>query len=93
MGASTRCLDSAEAIANCLTNVVINPIIALIFAAGLLVFVYGIVEFMWGMQGGEADKSKGKQHMLWGIIGMFIMVAAYTILKIVANTINAPLPH
>ncbi len=83
--------DVAHSLVAKLDTYVINPIIALIFAAGLLVFIFGIVEFMWEMQGGEATgKEKGKQHMLWGIIGMFIMVGAYAILKIVANTISVP---
>jgi hypothetical protein len=71
---------------------VLDPIFALIFAAGLLVFIFGIIEFMWEMQGEASAKEKGKQHMLWGIIGMFIMVAAYTIIHIVANTIGASVP-
>ncbi len=59
-----------------------------------MVFVFGIVEFLWEIQGGEAtSKEKGKQHMLWGIIGMFIMVAAYTIVHIVANTLGVTVPQ
>ena len=78
----------AHALVTKLTDVIINPLIALIFAAGLLVFIFGVVEFMWEIQGEVSSKEKGKQHMLWGIIGMFIMVASYTILQIVANTLG-----
>ena len=82
----------AHGLADKLTSVIIDPIIALIFAAGLLVFIYGIVEYIWGLSNETESKETGKQHMLYGIIGMFIMVASYTILKIIANTINVPLP-
>lgn len=74
------------------TSVVINPILALIFAAGLLVFISGVVEYMWGLSKGEGSSSEGKRHMLWGIVGMFVMTAAYAIIKIVANTIGVTLP-
>lgn len=75
------------------SDVIINPILALLFAAGLLVFVWGVIEFLAGQNGiGEGAGNKGKMHMLWGIIGMFIMVAAYTILKLIANTLNVQLP-
>lgn len=90
---SGKCIESAQALVGCLTDVVINPILALIFAAGLLVFVFGVVEFMVGLSGETGEKKEaGKRHMLWGIVGMFIMAAAYSILKIIANTIHVTLP-
>lgn len=79
---------SASQLADKLSSVIINPLIALIFAAGLLVFIFGIVEYMWGLSTETDSKEHGKMHMLWGILGMFIMTAAYAILKIVANTIG-----
>jgi hypothetical protein len=67
---------------------ILNPILALIFAIGLLVFIYGIVEFLWGLSisGGENPKETGRKHMLWGIAGMFIMASALTIVNIIRNT-------
>ena len=75
-----------------LTNVLVNPIIALIFAAGLLVFIWGIVQFLWGLSTETKTKNEGKKHMIYGIIGMFIMVVAYTILQLIGNTVGAPVP-
>ncbi|HWB34119.1 MAG TPA: hypothetical protein VG753_02280 [Candidatus Paceibacterota bacterium] len=86
--ASGQCLESANQFAACLTRVVINPIIALVFAAGLLIFVYGIVEFLMALNSEAGERDKGKRHMLYGILGMFIMVSAYAILNIVANTLG-----
>jgi len=77
---------------NKFTSVIINPILALMFAAGLVVFVWGVVEFLAGQNGIGEGAANGKRHMLWGIIGMFIMVAAYAILKIIANSLNVQLP-
>jgi hypothetical protein len=79
-------MDATTELVNKLNQYVINPILALVFAAGLLVFIFGIVEFLWN--GEASNKGQGKQHMLWGLIGMFIMVAAYSILKIVVNTVG-----
>ena len=88
VGASDRCTNSPEAFAGCLSTVIINPLLALIFALGLLVFVWGIVEFMWGMSTEAGKKDEGKKHMLWGLVGMFVMVAAYAIIKIIASTLG-----
>lgn len=73
-----------------LNAVIINPILALMFAAGFLVFVWGVVEFLAGQNGIGEGASNGKRHMLWGIIGMFIMVAAYAILQIVNRSLGSP---
>ncbi|HYF12824.1 MAG TPA: hypothetical protein VD928_00800 [Candidatus Paceibacterota bacterium] len=82
------CSQNAEALIGCVVDVIINPIIALIFAAGLVVFIWGLVEFMWGLSTDAEGKNDGKRHMLWGIIGMFIMFAAFGILRLIANTIG-----
>ncbi len=75
-----------QTLVNNVTRVIINPIIALLFAAGLVVFVWGLVEFLWGQSShGEHGADEGKQHMLWGIIGMFIMAVAFTMLSFIAD--------
>lgn len=74
-----------------LAEVLVNPLIALFFAAGLLVFIWGIVQFIWGLSTETDSKEDGKWHMVWGIVGMFIMVAAYSILQIIGRTVGAPL--
>ncbi len=86
-------MDAANELARKVTEVVINPLIALIFAVGLLVFVWGMVEYVWSLSSNAKNKEQGKQHMLWGLIGMFVMVASYAIIKIVASTLNVSLPH
>ena len=80
-------MTTAQLAAN-LTRVIINPLIALIFAIGLLVFVWGLIEFLIGIniQGDSEKTENGKRHMLWGVIGMFVMVAAYALFNwVVAN--------
>jgi hypothetical protein len=74
-------------IAQRLTNLIVNPLIALIFAAGLLVFFWGVIEFLLAINAdGHSSKEDGKMHMLWGLIGMFVMVAAYALFNfLVAN--------
>jgi hypothetical protein len=71
-----------------ISQVIINPILALLFAGALLVFIFGIVEFLWGLNQKAGSIEKGRQHMIWGVIGMFIMIAAYTIIRIIGNTVG-----
>jgi hypothetical protein len=75
-----------------ITAALINPALALVFAAGLLVFIYGLVEFMWGLSQETDKRQTGKQHMLWGLVGMFVMVTALAIIKIIASVVGGTLP-
>lgn len=64
---------------------ILNPIIGLMFAIAVVVFIYGIVEFILGAYN-EDRKSAGKKHMIWGVIGMFIMVSAFGIVNLFIST-------
>ena len=80
-------MTAASQLLNRLVDYIINPTILLIFAAGLFMFMLGLVEFMWSLRGGEI-KNEGKQHMLWGTIGMLIMVSVYGIIALIDETFN-----
>ncbi|MSR71012.1 hypothetical protein EXS62_03155 [Candidatus Kaiserbacteria bacterium] len=88
----TKCTNGTEALVNCLAQYVINPLLLLLFAIGMLVFVYGTVEFMAGLSELNDKKEEGKKHMLWGLVGMFVMAAAYAIVKLIANTVGTNIP-
>lgn len=64
----------------------IDPMILIVFTAGFLLFVWGIVEFLLSLREGGEGQSEGKQHMLWGIIGMLVMVSVYGIISLIDNT-------
>lgn len=66
---------------------VLNPLIFFLFAAALAYFLYGLVEFI-SNAGNEDALNKGKQHMLWGIIGMFIMMSVFGIMQLIINTLG-----
>lgn len=68
-------------------RLIINPIIYLLFAIGLVYFLYGMVEFIAGADN-EEKRMVGKNHMLWGIVGLGIMLGVWTILQIVINTLG-----
>ncbi len=76
-----------------LTTVIIDPLLALLFAAGLLVFMWGVFQFLVGVSNESDEKEEGKKHMLWGVLGMFIMVAALAIIRIITSTFGLSLPR
>lgn len=68
-----------------LNAVIINPLIFLLFAAASVYFVYGLLQFVMNSSNDEA-REKGKRHMVYGLVGLFIMVAVYGILNMLLGT-------
>ena len=66
---------------------IINPAIEFLFIVATVIFLWGVLEFI----AGASDKTKrqtGKDHMLYGFIGLVIMFGVYGIITIVTNTFN-----
>src|SRR3989344_2974168 len=78
-------MDAAQTVLNKFVDYLVNPAIVVLFSFGLLVFVFGLVEFMLDLSKGS-DTAKGKSHMLWGIVGMLIMVSVFGIIRLISDT-------
>jgi len=70
-----------------ITEYIIDPIILLLFGLGFLYFLWGIAKFIWNADS-EVARKEGADHMIWGIVGMFIMVAAFGIISLIKNSIG-----
>src|ERR1035437_6662652 len=68
-------------------KIIINPLIILLFALALAYFLWGLFEFLSNTEE-EAKRTAGKQHMLYGVIGITIMMGVWAILSIITNTLN-----
>ena len=66
---------------------IINPAIGFIFALALALFIFGIVEFLIN-KNSESGRTTGKQHAIWGIIGMSIMIGAFGIVNLIIGTLS-----
>ena len=68
-------------------TMIINPLIYFLFALAVVFFLYGVLEFLMNQEN-EEKKTTGKRHMLWGIMGIAIMLGVWTILGMIINTFN-----
>lgn len=66
---------------------IINPLIKLLFALAIGYFLWGVTNFLLNSDN-EGEREKGKAHMLWGIIGITIMMGVWGILNLIINTLN-----
>ncbi|MEK7561076.1 MAG: hypothetical protein AAB539_03920 [Patescibacteria group bacterium] len=64
----------------------INPVIVLLFAVATVVFIWGIIQYViGGTQGSQGRLGSGKNVIIWGIIGMFIMASAWGMVKLLCD--------
>lgn len=57
----------------------------LILAAAVLFFLWGVFQFV--MAAGDEDaRTKGRQHIIYGLIGIAVMVSVWGLVKILTNT-------
>lgn len=81
LGYFTNLLSQAQ-------TIITNILLPLIFAAALLVFLWGVFNFfVWG--GGNEDKrEEGKKFMLYGLIGLAVMVAVWGIVNLLISILG-----
>jgi len=66
---------------------IINPIIGVLFALALLYFLYGLVTFIANADN-VSKKGEAQSHMIWGLVGLVVMVSAWAIIQISLNTVG-----
>lgn len=78
---------SVDSFVASINRIIINPIIVFLFGLAVVYFLYGIFQFVANGNDEEA-RTKGKSHMIWGVIGMVIMMGVFAILNMIMSTFN-----
>ena len=66
-------------------DVILFPTIGLLSALALLIFIFGAFQYVVRAND-PAARQQGIKHITWGIVGLVVMLSAYTILLLFANT-------
>lgn len=67
-------------------NTINNILVPVLFAVAFIVFLWGAFDtFILGAND-ESVKEKGKNLMLWGLIGFFVMVSVWGLVNILTGT-------
>ena len=83
--AQQRAAQEAASFVGILNDVVIFPLIALLSAVAFFVFLWGCAQYVFNATNDQA-RQQGVKHITYGIIGLIVMLSAFTILTIVATT-------
>ncbi len=63
----------------------LSSLIPLIIGLAVLVFLMGIAKYIWH-GGNETKREEGKTFMIWGIVGLFVMVSFWGIIELLDQT-------
>lgn len=59
----------------------------IVVGIALLGFFWGLVEFIFAA--GDAEKKdKGKTHMIWGLVALFVMVSVWGLVRFIGQAFN-----
>jgi hypothetical protein len=83
--AASEAQEVAQDFLGKINEAILFPLITLMMALALLIFLYGAFEYVKGASN-DSDRETGKRHLLWGTIGMLVMLSAMSILYVAAGT-------
>lgn len=67
---------------------IVTPLIYLLFALATAYFIYGVLVFIKNAESPE-KRLDGQKSMLWGVVGIFIMISVKGIINLILRTIGA----
>lgn len=68
-------------------NNIVNPVVYLLIALAVIYFLYGMFQFIRNADD-TTKRKEGYDHMIWGVIGLFIMLSAKGIINLILSTMG-----
>ena len=65
-----------------INDAMLQPIVLLLMALAVGYFLYGVMKFVKD-QSSEDAQQEGKKHMMWGVVGLAIMLSVWGILNFI----------
>lgn len=70
------------------TDIINNIAVPLIFALAFVIFIWGVFKYFIMGGGDEEAREKGRDLMIWGLLGFFFMISVWGLVNLVVNTID-----
>jgi hypothetical protein len=86
--ASAATITNISDVGSFIINTINNILVPVIFAIAFIVFLWGAFETFIIGANDPGVKDKGKNYMLWGLIGFFVMVSVWGLVNILTGTVS-----
>jgi magnesium-transporting ATPase (P-type) len=63
-------------------------ILTILVGLTILVFMYGLMKYMYKGQGSDTARTEGRKLMLWGVIGIFVITSTWALVAIFASFVG-----
>lgn len=80
-------MNAVDTLVGKIVDAIVNPILTLFFVLSVLLFLFGMIRFLFNRVSAK-EQEDGKQHMIWGVVGMAIMVSAWAIVNLLQATLT-----
>jgi hypothetical protein len=79
--------DGVDDFIHSVNEAILNPVIKLLFALAFIYFLWGVAQMILNADS-EEGRTTGRDHIMWGVIGMTIMFSVWGIMNLVLRTIG-----
>lgn len=86
--AATQLQNGADSLAQKMAVVILTPIVELLGVLAVVYFLIGVLQYIINSDN-EDGIERAKKYMMWGLIGMFIMVSAWGFIGLIEGTISS----
>ncbi|MCF7834248.1 MAG: pilin [Candidatus Pacebacteria bacterium] len=68
----------------CNVSTILSKLIPLLISVGVIIFIWGVVLYVIG--GGDEAKTKGRDRMLWGLVGLAVIAGMWGLVAMINTT-------
>lgn len=80
-------MNAVNTLVSKIVDVIILPLVGLVFAVAVVVFIWGVVSMMINSDD-PAKHEQGRNHVIWGVVGIAVMISVFGIIRFVAQTVG-----
>ncbi|MDE1919746.1 MAG: hypothetical protein KGH56_03580 [Patescibacteria group bacterium] len=85
---SAATISNISDVGSFIINTINGVLVPVLFAVAFIVFIWGAFDVFILGANSEEVKDKGKNLMLWGLIGFFVMVSVWGLVNILTGTVS-----
>lgn len=75
----------------CKIGDILNILIPILIVLAVVIFIWGVITYVVG--GDEEAKKKGRMRMVWGIVGIAVIVALWGLVRVLTRTFGVDRPE
>lgn len=76
--------SSAQHIIDRVLDGAVIPALNLLIVVATIIFIWGVIEFIQNADK-DTERKRGREHMLWGVVGLAIMISSRGIILLLRN--------